>query len=74
MKTGKHSRNLLITTDRREYTRGMKWVDPWDDSCHFLINTARRGFVGYYKRKGLYPYQRRSYRTWKHNRKTQWKD
>lgn len=37
-------------------------LDPYDESdC--------------YKRKsGLYPVQTRMYRTWKHNRRTQWKN
>lgn len=33
----------------------------------------KRGFRGFWKSRIIWPHQVRMYRTWKHNRKTQWK-
>lgn len=45
--------------------------DPyWDEGLKFYP-TYKRGFKNTNKR--ILNYQRRMYRTWKHNRKTQWK-
>ena len=73
MKHSKSGSILKTTTDRRLYLRVLTWQDPWDDRDRFLVNRVKRGRVGYWKKKGIYPYQSRSYRTWKHNRQTQWK-
>ena len=42
----------------------------WDDGV-YLYPRYRRGFKN--SNKGIYSYQVRMYRTWKHNRKTKWK-
>jgi hypothetical protein len=42
----------------------------WDDGC-FMFPRYRSGFKN--PNKQLFPYQVRMYRTWKYNRKTQWK-
>ena len=49
--------------------------DPyWDEGVHFYPN-HNRGFAAYGNRKKqIYPSQRRMYKTWKHNRKTQWRN
>lgn len=73
MKENKKCSTLKTTTDRREYLRIITYTDPWDDRDRWVVNKVKRGRVGYWKRKGLYPYQIRTYRTWKHNRKTQYK-
>lgn len=65
---------LSVTTDRREYKRLINYQDPWDDMERYMISTAKRGYAGYWTRRGLYPSQIRMYRTWKHNRSTQYKE
>lgn len=72
-KPSKGSVVLKQTTDRREYKSIIKWIDPWDESDRWLVNRVNRGRVGYHTRKGIHPCQARAYRTWKHNRKTQYK-
>ena len=42
----------------------------WDDWV-YLFPTYRRGFKN--SSKQLYPCEVREFKTWKHNRKTQWK-
>ena len=42
----------------------------WDEGCHFYP-LYRRGFKN--PNKQIYPQKRREYRTWKYNRRTQWK-
>lgn len=43
----------------------------WDEGYHYYPR-HRNGFDNWYK-KQILMYQVRMYRTWKHNRKTQWK-
>lgn len=73
MKPYKKSEVARTTTSRKEYkieTQGLK--DPyWDDGVNFYPE-YRKGFKNPNKR--LMSYQIRMYKTWKHNRKTQWKE
>lgn len=64
---------LRGTTNRREYSRLIRFVEPWDDRDRFVINRPSKGTVGYWKKKRIFPAQRRACRTWKHNRLTKWK-
>lgn len=42
----------------------------WDEGCN-MYPRYRRGYKN--SGKQIFSYQRRMYRTWKHNRKTRWK-
>ena len=72
MKPYKDSKVSKETTCRKEYkviTRG--WDDPcWNEYVHYYPR-LRLGYKNPIKR--IMSYQIRMYRTWKHNRKTQWK-
>ena len=60
------------TTDRHEYKILSQEFDPyWDEGLRFYPS-YRNGF-GNDKKKRILKYQVRMYRTWKHNRTTQWK-
>lgn len=63
---------MSTTNDRREYKRLRQYRDPYDEELYYW-SSAKPGRVGWWTRKGLFPGQARSYRTWKHNRKTQYK-
>ena len=72
MKPFKKSKIARTTTCRKEYnvvTRGL------DDPCwNEYLMYYPRWRLGYNNpNKRLMSYQVRMYRTWKHNRKTQWK-
>lgn len=72
MKPFKKSKIARTTTSRKEYnvvTRGL--VDPYWDECIVYYPRYNRGTN--HSNKGLMSYQVRMYKTWKHNRKTQWK-
>ena len=73
MKPFKKSKIARTTTCSKEYkivTNGI-YKDPyWDEGLYFYP-TIRRGYKNPIKR--IMSYQIRMYRTWKHNRKTQWK-
>lgn len=43
----------------------------WDEGIYFHPK-YRRGYKN--PNKTIYSYQKRMYKTWKHNRKTQWKN
>ena len=62
--------------DNREYRIiFLKEMYPpyWDDGHSFKLRPRyRRGFKN--PNKQIYTPQVREYRTWKHNRKTQWKE
>ena len=76
----KNSKKVKETTDRRAYKI---WTtieqDPYFDECwsthHRRTLKSKEGSknIHSWKRKTLYTFQYRMYRTWKHNRKTQWK-
>ena len=60
------------TTDRHEYRILSHDTDPyWDEGLIFYPN-SRKGF-GNRKKKQILMYQVRMYKTWKHNRKSQYK-
>lgn len=69
----KRTKTCRLTTNRREYLLNIKWIDPWDESDRFLVRRVNKGYVGYWKIKQLFPPQIREYKTWKHNRKHQYK-
>lgn len=73
MKAFKKSKVARTTICRKEYnviTRGLD--DPYWNEYLNLYPKKRRGFKNPNKR--IMSYQIRMYRTWKHNRKTQYKD
>lgn len=45
----------------------------WDEGIKFYPNWKPRFEDNWKRRKQVYSYQIRMYKTWKHNRKTQWK-
>lgn len=61
------------TTNRRVY-HILRCVDqdPYPE-MYGNYQYRRRGYRGWRKSKVIWPWQKRMYRTWKHNRKTQWK-
>lgn len=72
----KKSRTLKETTDRRYY----KLIttidqDPYREECWstHCPNKFGHRFSRKWKKKTLYRFQYREYRTWKHNRLTRWK-
>ena len=64
---------LKTTTNRREYRKAFlkeEFPPYWDEGVH-LYPEYRPGYKNSHKL--LFSYQIRMYKTWKHNRKTQWK-
>jgi len=64
---------LNKANNNKEYRKLLiKWMYPpyWDDGINFYPMN-RKGFKT--PNKQIYPQQRREYRTWKYNRKKQWK-
>ena len=48
--------------------------DPWPNDEHMnWYPRYRSGYTQLWRFKQILPYQVRMYRTWKYNRKTQWK-
>jgi len=73
MKKEKRNFRLKWTANNREYhvlTLKQEYSPYWDDGIDFYPK-HRRGFKN--PLKYIMNYQRRMYRTWKHNRKNQWK-
>ena len=77
----KNDKRVKDTTDRREY-KLLTTIDqdPYFDEC-WSTHRRRTGKSKpgsknhwYWKRKTIYTFQYRMYRTWKHNRKAQWKE
>lgn len=66
-------RRIEITTNSREY-HILRCVDqdPYAEDYGKYFK-RKRGYRGYWKSKVIWKWQQRMYRTWKHNRKTQWK-
>ena len=69
----KRTKECRTTTNSREYHIRMTALDLYDESDRFRCNMVTRGYVGYWKKKGVFPSEKRQWRTWKHNRRTQWK-
>ena len=67
---GKKSRIARTTTCRKVYSIVTKtnYGDPYPDEGVRYSHTR-----GFRRRKQIFNFQRRMYKTWKHNRKTQWK-
>ena len=73
MKPYKKSKIARTTTSRKNYNVVTKtnYGDPFPDEYTNYYPKWRRGYKNPIKR--LMSYQVRMYRTWKYNRKTQWK-
>lgn len=72
----KESQILKLTTDRREY-KILATIDqdPYAEEYWKFHTTKTPGCDSNWKRRRtLTPFEVRIYRTWKHNRKTQWKE
>jgi hypothetical protein len=69
----KESQIIERTTNRREY-KILRTVDqdPYSDEGWHYYPRYRKGFKNPHKE--ILPYQVRMYKTWKHNRKQQWKN
>ena len=68
----KNSKVLRVTTLNKEYNMyQFKGTEYDDEGIVFYPRQINRWAKR--KRKGLMRYQMRMYKTWKHNRKTQWK-
>ena len=68
----KRQRGCSITDNRTYNVMVVMDIDPyWDEGLKFYP-IYKRGFKNSNKR--ILKYQCRMYRTWKHNRKTQWKN
>lgn len=70
---GKNSKRVKSTTNSREYrilTNPINKDHYWDEGKMFYPQN-RRGFKN--SNRQILSYQVRMYRTWKHNRKKQWK-
>lgn len=73
MKAYKKSKIAKTTTSRKEYnivSRGLN--DPYWDECWGVHRTKSERWSKQ-PNKALYNYQVRLYRSWKHNRKNQYK-
>jgi hypothetical protein len=64
-----------LTTNSREYKILTRDNDPyWDEGYRYHRPKGQRSNITRnWRKKELLQYQVRKYRTWKHNRKTQWK-
>lgn len=72
MKPYKKSRVARTTTCRKEYKiEAQSLKERYGDEGITFYPLYRRGFRN--KTKRLMSYKIRMYKTWKHNRKTQWK-
>ena len=70
----KKSEKLKSITDARTY-RLLTTInqDPYDEDCWSTHRTKGSYITRKWKKKVLYQFQYRMYRTWKHNRKTKYK-
>lgn len=69
----KNGKVAKITTNRKEYklSTNCKFSEPYWDEGIIYYPEYRKGFKNPNKR--ILNYQKRIFRTWKHNRKNQWK-
>ena len=69
----KNSMFVRTTTNRKNYkvATNSYYGDPFPDEYTMYYPQYRRGYKNPNKR--IMSYQVRMYRTWKHNRKKQWK-
>ena len=71
----KESQILKFTTNSREY-KILTTIDQdpyWDECMKFHNTKTPRCDSNWKRRRTLTPFEVRTYKTWKHNRKTQWK-
>lgn len=70
----KKSEKLKSLTDARAY-KLLTTIDqdPYRDECWSTHRTTTSFITRKWKKKVLYRFQYRMYRTWKHNRKTKYK-
>jgi hypothetical protein len=65
------------TTCNKEYNlvkNENNWNPYWEDCWnHHPYKVNRKNNLKYWKKKRIYRFQYREYRSWKHNRKQQWK-
>ncbi len=80
MKPYKKSFKAKTTMYRKEYKVETQELRNWDwDECiarypRYNRGTKKSGFLYHIHYPRLMSYQIRMYKTWKHNRKTQWKE
>jgi hypothetical protein len=72
----KRSVTARTTMDRRAYKifTDPDFKDPYYDEAWHYHTTSAYSWSFKWKRKQILAYQVRMYKTWKHNRKTQWKE
>ncbi len=70
MKPNKKSKITKTTMYRLEYKVEIQGLRDWYGNDGVICYKKRRNK---HTRRGLMKFQIRMYRTWKHNRKTQWK-
>jgi len=73
MKRNRGKLDLAVTN--KEYKTIVTFIEPYDDMYWYYKSypSRNRGTKAYkIRKKQLFSYQRRMYRTWKHTRKTQW--
>lgn len=74
MSINKFSRQKLKTIDnRRNYKIVNYELEPYWDEYIMWYPNHNKSLGHKHKQKRIFIYQRRMYRTWKHNRKHQWK-
>jgi hypothetical protein len=72
MKPNKRNKIARTTMYRNEYNREARGLrDKWWCEGIIFYPIKRKGFKN--SKRRLMKFQIRMYRTWKHNRKTQWK-
>lgn len=74
LNSGDAMRRIETTMNRREY-HILRCVDPdpyYEEYGNFNYRT--KGYRGWKKTKRIWCWQQRMYRTWKHNRNTQYKN
>jgi hypothetical protein len=77
----KRSKRVRETMDSRVYTilttinRDPYYEEAWSEHSRRKL-TSKEGSknIHWWKRKIIYQFQYREYRTWKYNRKTRWKN
>lgn len=66
------------TINNKEYrlVRDVEIWDCWWEDCwrKHPEKVNKQSNLRYWKKKKLYRFEYRKYRTWKHNRKTKWKE
>jgi len=66
---------LMDTTTNRRVYHILKDIDddPYSEEYGHIIG-RNKGYRGFQKSKYIWQHQVRIYRTWKHNRKTKWRN